>query len=233
MPATGLLVFGGGRMGRLVAETAATKGLEVKVVVARHRPDWLEERTPWAPGLEALPSGIEVAVDFSLPDGTTALAPWCAAHGVALVSGTTGLGESQRGVLDLAAQSVPVLWAANFSVGLNACLVLAKRLRELVGPEPAAHILDVHHVHKKDAPSGTALVLGEAIGGAVHYDSVREGEVIGEHHLVLDLGDERIELRHQATDRRLFAGGALVAARWLVEQSAGRYSMPDCISSAR
>ncbi|KAA9133204.1 4-hydroxy-tetrahydrodipicolinate reductase [Marinihelvus fidelis] len=235
-PSTGghrprLALHGAGRMGRQLAEASESAGFSLVGVIARHQPDWLTEDL-YAASPEQLVVRPDVIIDFSLPGGAASVAQWCAGNGVPLVSGTTGLDETARAELDTASAKIPLLWAANFSIGLNACLVLAKRLRELVGTDAPARILDIHHAGKLDAPSGTALVLGEAIGGDVEYDSVREGDAIGEHHLVLELADEQIEIRHVANDRRLFALGALHAARWLCSRSPGRYTMLDCIDAA-
>ncbi len=227
-----LALHGAGRMGRQLAEAAESAGFSLVGVIARHQPDWLTDDL-YAASPEQFIVQPDVVIDFSLPGGAANVAQWCAANTIPLVSGTTGLDESTRAELDAASTKVPLLWAANFSIGLNACLVLARRLRELVGPAVPARILDIHHAGKLDAPSGTALVLGEAIGGTVEYDSVREGDAIGEHHLVIELADERIEIRHVAEDRRLFALGALHAARWLLDQAPGHYSMLDCIGAAR
>lgn len=226
-----LVLHGAGRMGRQLADAADAAGFDLVGVVARRRPEWLSASL-YASTPSSMAAHPDVVIDFSLPDGATAIAGWCADHGVPLVSGTTGLDAVSREAFERAADTIPLLWAANFSIGLNACLVLARRLRELVGPDVPARILDIHHAGKLDTPSGTALVLGEAVGEPVAYDSIREGDAIGEHHLVLALADERIEIRHVADDRRLFALGALRAAHWLSRQSAGRYSMLDCIESA-
>lgn len=230
-PRLKLALHGAGRMGRQLADAADSAGFDLVGVTARSAPAWLPADL-YAPAPSMFAVRPDVVIDFSLPDGAAAIAGWCANEGVPLVSGTTGLDAAALAAIDAAAVSTPVLWAANFSVGLNACLVLARRLRELTGPDAPARILDIHHAGKLDAPSGTALVLGEAVGGQVEYDSVREGEAIGEHRLVLALADERVEIRHVAEDRRLFALGALRAAHWLSRQSAGRYSMLDCIESA-
>lgn len=226
-----LILHGAGRMGRQLAAAAAGAGFALNAVVARRRPDWLDADL-YAASLEALDDRPDVIVDFSLPDGAVTAARWCAERRVPLVSGTTGLDSGQRAALDAAAVRVPVLQAANFSIGLNVCLELATQLRELTGRAVPAHILDIHHAGKRDAPSGTALALAEAFGGDAGYESVREGDAVGEHRLVLELEDERIELRHEALDRRVFAVGALRAAAWLANCPAGMYTMRDCISTA-
>jgi 4-hydroxy-tetrahydrodipicolinate reductase len=172
-------------------------------------------------------------VDFSLPGGTCIAAEWCEGQGVPLVSGTTGLGNADRNALDLAATRVPVLHAANFSVGVNIALELVSRAAELLGgaDAEAIRITEVHHAHKQDAPSGTALALAERLGDLDHeVTSRREGEVVGEHEVRFELPGESLTVAHSARDRAVFAHGALRAARWLAEQPAGRYTAIDWLS---
>lgn len=171
----------------------------------------------------------------------------------ALIVGTTGLGPEVEALLDEAARHVPVLTAANFSVGVNLLLALAERTASVLGPEFDIEIVEAHHRRKEDAPSGTALALGRAVAegravdleqvrrdgrsgrpgarpqGEIGFHAIRGGDVIGEHH-VLFLGElERVELVHRASDRGLFAAGALRAARWIRGRSPGRYSMRDVL----
>ena len=233
-----IAVLGAGRMGqelfKLVSEDA---GLELVGVVARRQPDWLPERH-YLPTLETLPATTQVLVDFSLPAGTRKAAAWCSRSGSALVCGVTGLDAEAETSLQQASAHAAVLCAANFSLGIN---LLAKLLGQVVVslPEKAqVDILDIHHVHKKDAPSGTALALGSAMERAapgrlrdIEYHSERHGEVIGRHEVVLGWGDEVLSLRHEARDRRVFAAGALQAAIWLAAKPPGRYRPEDWIGN--
>lgn len=227
----GLLVFGGGRMGRLVVAAAPAEGYELRAVVARRQPDWVDASL-WRASLDAVAEPVDLAVDFSLPDGTAQVAAWCAGQGVALVSGTTGLGAAQRRALGAAARRVPVLWAANFSIGVNVCLgLVAAAARQLRGVR-TVEILERHHAHKKDAPSGTALALGAAVAPhQPNYESSREGEVIGDHLVRFGLPGELVEIVHRATDRGIYASGALQAGRWLLQQTAGEYSTQDWLGA--
>jgi 4-hydroxy-tetrahydrodipicolinate reductase len=228
-----LLVFGAGRMGEQVAGAADKAGFDLKAVVSRRQPDWLDHDY-WRPGLDTLPDLVDIAIDFSLPQGTMTLAPWCAEHGVPLVCGTTGLHITQRDALSAAAARVPVLWAANFSIGVNVCLgLVAAAARQLRGVR-SVEVFDRHHQHKKDMPSGTALALGEAASPYPPvYDSEREGEVIGDHEVRFCLPGEVVEIAHRASDRSIYANGALHAGRWLLEQRPGTYSMLDCVAATR
>lgn len=174
---------------------------------------------------------FDVAIDFSLPDAFDPILALCRTRGAAFVSGTTGLDGRQLNDMDAAASGIPLLWAANFSIGVA---VLAELVRQTAAALPAwdCDIVETHHVHKKDAPSGTALRLGEAAaagGGSARYASIRAGDIVGEHAVQFTGTGERIELIHRATDRDVFARGALRAAMWLARQPPGRYAMHDLL----
>lgn len=175
---------------------------------------------------------FDVAVDFSLPEGFDVMLSACRARGAALVSGTTGLSAAQLAVLDAAASGIPVLWAANFSLGVVVLEDLARRAAQaLAGWD--VDIVESHHVHKKDAPSGTALALGQAVASvrasAPNYASLRAGDIVGEHTVQFTGPGERIELVHRATNRDIFARGALHAATRLAGKPAGRYLLADLV----
>jgi len=175
---------------------------------------------------------FDVAIDFSLPEGFDALLALCRARGAALVSGTTGLSPAQLLAIDAATAECPVLWASNFSLGVVVLEELARRAAQaLAGWD--ADIIESHHVHKKDAPSGTALTLGQAVesgrGTAPHYASLRAGDIIGEHTVQFTGPGERVELVHRAGNRDIFARGALGAAARLAGRPAGRYRLADLV----
>ncbi len=174
---------------------------------------------------------FDVAIDFSLPAGLDAVLALCMERGTALVSGTTGLSASQQLALDKAAATVPVLLAANFSLGVT---VLSDLVERAAGVLQAwdCDIVEFHHTHKLDAPSGTALALGiraEQGGAQPRYASVRAGDIVGEHTVQFSGPGERIELIHRATSRDIFARGALHAAAWLAGQAPGRYQLRDML----
>ena len=231
-PAPRIAIHGAGRMGQGVAAEAQSRGWMVLGLVARHHPGSLDPWS-WYPGLDALESaaGIpDVLIDFTLPAGAVAAARWCADHRVPLVSGTTGLDGPQQAALERAAQSVPVLQAPNFSPGVNALMVLLTQARDLLPGIERVDLADVHHVHKKDAPSGTALALARALAPLeVTIESRREGEVVGDHSLTIQLPGETLALAHHATDRRIFAIGAVDAAAWVRGRPAGMYTAQDWI----
>ncbi len=220
-------------MGRQVLGLADELGFDLAGVVSRHHPgDAIATR--WFPGLDALPSAPDVLIDFTLPAGTAAAARWCADHDVALVTGTTGLDRVQTGTLSAAAERVPVLQAANFSPGVNTLMALLGQAAGWLDEIRAVHVTDVHHVHKKDAPSGTALALAAALAPLeAEIESRREGEVVGDHEVRLELPGETLTIAHHAADRAIFARGALRAARWLNAQPPGRYGPLDWITASK
>ncbi|HEX2090898.1 MAG TPA: 4-hydroxy-tetrahydrodipicolinate reductase [Longimicrobiaceae bacterium] len=200
----------------------------------------------------------DVVVDFSAPELLRRLveSQGEAFGRTALVVGTTGLGEEEERLLDRLSGRSPVLRAANFSVGVNLLLALAERAGAVLGDDYDVEIVEAHHRRKVDAPSGTALALGEAVArgrgvelgaarvdgrsgrpgerprGEIGFHAVRGGDVVGEHRVML-IGDrERVELAHLAQDRALFAEGALRAAKWIVGRPAGSYTMRDVLGLA-
>ncbi len=195
---------------------------------------------------------LDVIIDFSSPQGLAETLGHCEDRGVALVTGTTGLDESLGRRLDQAARRIPVLRAANFSLGVA---VLTRLLRDAAAalPDWDLEIIEAHHGRKQDAPSGTALALGRAAaqargvdldGVAVHerhghtgvrdegsigFAVVRGGDIVGEHTALLATAGERVELVHRATDRSIFARGALTAAAWLSGRPPGSYGIDEVL----
>lgn len=223
-----------GRMGQALLRLAAERSdLQVVAAVSRGQPaQRVVERVAYfsASELTGVPA-FDVAIDFSLPEGFDRILALCVQRGAAFVSGTTGLSEAQRAALEEAARRIPVLWAANFSLGVAVLAELVERAAAALGGWDC-DIVEVHHVHKKDAPSGTALALGAAAasGGAQpRYASLRAGDVVGEHTVQFATAGERIELIHRATNRDIFARGALHAACRLPGKSAGLYRLRDLL----
>ena len=174
---------------------------------------------------------FDVAVDFSLPEGFDALLGLCVARGAGFVSGTTGLSAAQEAALADAATRIPLTWASNFSLGVAVLHDLVERAARAL-PGWDCDIVESHHTRKLDAPSGTALTLGDAAGqgGATpHYASIRAGDIVGEHLVQFTTAGERIELIHRATNRDIFARGALHVAARLKGRSTGRYRVADLL----
>ncbi len=195
---------------------------------------------------------LDVVIDFSTRDGFDAALAHCRATRIALVAGTTGLDASQCEQLQQAAHEIPLLYAANFSLGIA---VLMRLLREAASalPDWDLEIIEAHHARKVDAPSGTALALGRTAAtargqrfetvasfarhghtgarpaNAIGFSSIRAGEIVGEHTALLATKDERIELTHRAYDNTIFARGALQAAAWLVGKPPRMYSIEDVL----
>lgn len=207
--------------------------------------------------LEEFLSNVEVVIDFSGAAATAKLLPVCAGQRIPMVIGTTGLDAATRAGLERAAEMVPIVFAPNYSQGVNALYFLAARATELLGPAFDAEIVEMHHRFKVDAPSGTAVRLAEVVAEAKQLDperavnpgrsgqvgarpleeigvmALRGGDVVGEHTLYLVGEGERLELTHRATDRSIFARGAVRAAHWVVARPAGLYDMADVMGIPR
>jgi 4-hydroxy-tetrahydrodipicolinate reductase len=227
-----------GRMGQALLRLAGERG-DLVVVAAVGRSLSADAtglvRTPPLPYLAAAdltdaPS-FDVAIDFSLPAGFDAILGLCLQRGAAFVSGTTGLEPAQHAALNHAAADIPVLWSANFSLGIAILSELVERAAAALSGWDC-DIVEAHHTRKLDAPSGTALALGELAerGGAQpRYASLRAGDIVGEHLVQFATAGERIELIHRATDRDIFARGALHAAARLAGRPAGVYRVRDLL----
>lgn len=219
-------IAGKGRMGQAIAD-----GLEQQ--------DDMELAGLWGKGddLDELVANSDVIIDFSLPEGTAQVVDAAVRHRKPLVCGVSGLDDLLMAGLDKAATCVPILYDRNMSLGIA---VLERTVREAaasLGMDFSVEIAEVHHIHKKDAPSGTALKLGEAIAeargeqqtGSVKLSSERRGEVPGDHEVVMSSQTERLTFAHSVMTRQVFADGAIRAARWLVGQDKGRFSMSDVL----
>lgn len=205
----------------------------------------------------ALIAGSDVVIEFSAPAATAAHAAIAAERRVGHVIGTTGLSQGQEREVREAARRTAIVRAANMSLGVNLLLGLTEQVARALGPEAFdIEILEMHHRHKVDAPSGTALALGEAAArgrgvdlatsadrgrdgltgarkpGAVGFAALRGGDVVGDHVVIFAGLGERIELTHRATDRRIYARGAVTAARWLHDRPPGLYGMADVLGLA-
>ena len=178
------------------------------------------------------PALADVVIDFSLPEMTAAVASWCADRKIPLVSGVTGVTKEHKDHLAKTAKVSPVLWAPNMSLGVA---VMARMLAEFSRLEGFQfQIEELHHVHKKDKPSGTALFLQEKLKSAVGNDvpaplAIRGGGIFGIHRAWAMGEEEVITLEHNAMNRRVFARGALRAAVWLLDQKPGLYTMDDVL----
>jgi 4-hydroxy-tetrahydrodipicolinate reductase len=219
-------------MGRALAELAPGADCEVVATLDRAATTKGVDRT-------AL-NGAEVAIEFTAPAEAARLVRACAAIGLPVVSGTTGWDDERPDVeAEVRRSTGALLWAPNFAIGVHLFAQLVARAAELFAPHAAyeAHLVETHHAAKRDAPSGTARMLAEraaqARGGArgIPITSVRVGHVPGTHELVIDAPFEQVRLVHEARDRRVFAAGALTAARWLAGKR-GVFTLDDVLGGA-
>ena len=233
---TRLLIHGAsGRMGEALLRLCAEQGgCQVVAAVTRKSPaQRVIDGVPFfsAKELSGVPA-FDVAIDFSLPEGFDPVLDLCVARGAALVSGTTGLSDSQREALAEAAKTIPLVWASNFSLGVAVLTELVERAATAL-PGWDCDVVEAHHTQKKDAPSGTALTLGEAAianGAKVSYASLRAGDIVGEHTVQFTGLGERLELVHRAGNRDIFARGALHAASRIAGKPAAAYRVRDLLN---
>ncbi len=256
------VVGASGRMGQMVvAQVTATPGCVIAGGADQPGNSLIGKDVGTAAGLEALGvevgddaaamiASVDLVIDFTVPEATIEHARLAAQAGAAMVIGTTGLDKDQTGVIEAAARHVPIVWAPNMSVGVTLLLALAEQVAGILGPEDYdIEIVEMHHKHKIDAPSGTALGLGKAVaaGRGVELDSVykaardgytgarptgeigfavlRGGDVVGEHSVIYAGEGEQVVLTHKAGSRSVFAAGAVRAALWTQGRAAGLYSM--------
>lgn len=231
---TRILIHGStGRMGQALLRLAAEEpALQVIGAVSRKAGQRVIDGIPQFGAAElGGVAAFDVAVDFSLPDAFDRILAACVSRGTALVSGTTGLSEAQLAAVDAASTRIPIVWAANFSLGVAVLSALVEQAARAL-PGWQCDIVEQHHIHKLDAPSGTALALGastEAGGATPRYASLRAGDIVGEHTVQFAGLGERVELIHRATNRDVFARGALHVARKLQGRTPALYSIRDLL----
>ncbi|MCW4117067.1 4-hydroxy-tetrahydrodipicolinate reductase [Aurantimonas sp. MSK8Z-1] len=267
MNTTRLVVAGAsGRMGRALVRAAhAAEGIDLVGATEREGAATLGADAGDLAGLGPLGvtlvadigaalAGADVVVDFTAPAASVALAATAAEHGVAHVIGTTGFSAEDEASIVRSAGQTAIVKSGNMSLGVNLLAVLVERAAAALGPDLFdIEVLEMHHRHKVDAPSGTALLLGEAAArgrrvaldeasvrvrdgqtgprpeGSIGFATLRGGSVVGEHHVILAGDGERIELTHRAEDRSLFARGAIRAVAWAKGRPPGLYSMRDVL----
>jgi 4-hydroxy-tetrahydrodipicolinate reductase len=203
--------------------------------------------------LDSAIAEVDVVVDFTRPESTLAALSLCHRHGKRMVIGTTGFTADQKAEIERAARDIPIMLAPNMSVGVNLCLKLLEISAKIIGEHTDIEIIEAHHRHKVDAPSGTALRMGEVIAEAlgrdlrecavfgreghtgerdpksIGFSVIRAGDIVGKHTVMFADEGERIEITHNASSRLTFAKGAMRAALWLAERPAGLYDMQDVL----
>lgn len=254
-----------GRMGRTLVEAIGNAdGLVLRAALERPESSLLGADAGELAGLGTL--GVKIAgaieeviedfdllIDFSVPAATVANVAACAAAGKSMVIGTTGFTEAQLAEIEAAAGHIPICKASNFSTGVNLCFKLLEMAAAVVGEDSDIEIYEAHHRHKIDAPSGTALSMGQVVADTLDRDlsrvavygregqtgarnkdtigfaTVRAGDIVGDHTVTFAAEGERVEITHKASSRMSFARGAVRAARWLAERDAGLYDMQDVL----
>ena len=203
--------------------------------------------------LKAVINDIDVLIDFSLPDATEQNMQICAANKVAMVIGTTGFNEQQEQVLTEASKQIAIVYAGNYSTGVNLSLKLLGMAAKAFGNDADVEVIEAHHKHKIDAPSGTAYMMAEAVAeargqnlkdvavygregqtgerkaGSIGIHAIRGGEIIGDHTVMFIADGEVVEITHRARARMTFAAGAVRAATWVIKQEVGQYNMQDVL----
>lgn len=254
-----------GKMGQAIIQAAAASP-DIQVVAATEGPQSPALGAALGPlagsaaevtitsDLRAAVALADVVIDFTRPAGLLALVEALAECNAQLVSGTTGLSAAEQGHVAALAQQRGVVQAANFSIGVNLCVRLTELAARVLDAEADVEIIESHHRNKVDAPSGTALRLGQAVADAsgrsldehavksregnigprpersIGFSTVRGGDIVGEHTVLFACEGERVEITHKATSRQNFARGALSAARWLRGQAPGLYDMVDVLN---
>ncbi|MDO8706134.1 MAG: 4-hydroxy-tetrahydrodipicolinate reductase [Sulfuricaulis sp.] len=252
-----------GRMGRTLIEACArAEGVQLSAAIERPGSAVIGSDAGEHAGvgklgviLSAALDGLDfdVLVDFTNPEATLANLEYCRQHKKKIVIGTTGLDEAGQKRIAEAGRDIAIVFAPNMSVGVNLCFKLLETAARVLGDDVDVEITEAHHRYKADAPSGTALRMGEVVAQALQRDlkecavyerhgisaerarktigfsSIRAGDIVGDHTVMFAGGGERVEITHRAESRMTFANGALRAARWLMERKAGLYDMQDVL----
>jgi len=255
-----------GRMGRTLIEACRGQESDVTLTAAIDRADAVDIGRDagevagvgrlgiaLTPDLPAALARCDVLIDFTVPEAALAHLEACRSAGKRMVIGTTGFTESQRGVIHNAARDIAIVMAPNMSVGVNLCFKLLDTAARVLGDSVDIEIIEAHHRDKIDAPSGTALHMGEVVARALNrrledcavygrhgrtgardrrtigFETIRAGDIVGEHRVMFAAAGERVEIMHVATSRMTFAAGALRAAAWLTGRERGLFDMQDVL----
>ena len=254
----------GGRMGRILIQAVNEAGYQLAAAVERPESSLIGADAGELAGvgslgvkvvgkLEDVVKNCDVVIDFTAPAATVNHLNICRENGVAIVIGTTGMNDEQKAMLQESAAQTPVVYAANYSVGVNISIKLLELAAQVFGDTVDIEIIEAHHRHKVDAPSGTALMMGEAIADTlgrnlkevavygreghtgprerqtIGFETIRGGDIVGEHTVMFIGEGERVEVTHKATNRMNFAAGAVRAAAWVAGREAGQYDMNDVL----
>ncbi len=259
------VVGAAGRMGRNLIQ-AVHQHPELELTAATERPDsemiGLDAgelagvgrlNVPISHSLTKVVDQFDVVIDFTRPDATMIHLDICREHGRKMVIGTTGLSDEQKARIDQAAKDIAIVFAPNMSIGVNLCFKLLELAARVMGDDADIEIIEAHHRHKVDAPSGTALRMGEVVAETlgrdlkevavygreghtgprdrrtIGFETIRAGDVVGEHSVWFATEGERVEIVHKASSRMTFANGAARACAWLAGQDKGHFDMQDVL----
>lgn len=254
-----------GRMGRsLITECLGSPDVRLAAAIERAGSEWIGRDAGELAGLArsgvnvsadlaGIPGLLDVLIDFTRPEPTLEHLAFCLGRGTRMVIGTTGFTPAQRAVIEEAGRSIAIVLAPNMSVGVNVVLKLLELTARTMGEGTDIEVIEAHHRHKVDAPSGTALRMGEVVAQAlgrelgscavyaregvtgerdrstIGFSTIRAGDIVGEHTVMFADEGERVEISHKASSRQIFARGALRAARWLAGRSSGLFDMQDVL----
>ena len=252
-----------GRMGRnLVLACSEIDDIELNLALEREQSPALGSDSGMLAGIAENgiaivdrldPQAFDVLIDFTHPSATTHHVDFCRQHGKKMVIGTTGCDPELEARLADAGESIAILYAPNMSIGVNLCLKLLQTAATVLGDSVDIEVIEAHHRNKVDAPSGTALKMGQVVADAlgrdladcavygregqtgararntIGFESIRAGDIVGEHTVLFAAEGERIEITHKASSRMTFAHGAMRACRWIVQQEKGLFSMQDVL----
>ena len=225
-----------GKMGRRIFELACKdKDFEVTLALEKKGTPQIGKEL----GKLKISSGpdglflVDVFVDFTLPEATETNLDYVARYKKAAVIGTTGLNDAQFKKVEEISKIVPIVFSPNMSVGVNVLFSILPEVAKRLGPDYSIEIVEAHHKAKKDAPSGTAKKFGQILADTTNREipihAIRLGDIVGDHTIIFCGNSERIEIKHQAHSRDLFALGALKAAKWVMGKTAGLYSMQEVL----
>ncbi len=258
------VVGAGGRMGKtLVQACDATYGAVLTAATERPGSTLLGADAGEVAGIDNLSvpltesldaaEQVDVVIDFTRPEATLEHLDFCRRNGCSMVIGTTGFSDEQKAIITEAAADIGIVMAANFSIGVNLCLRLLDMAARVLGDEVDIEVIEAHHRHKVDAPSGTALAMGEVVASAlgrdlkdcavygreghtgprdrktIGFETIRAGDIVGEHTVMFAAEGERVEITHKASSRMTFAQGAVRSAMWILDQQPGLYDMQDVL----
>lgn len=254
-----------GRMGKALVHAANIESdVQISAATVTHNNPLINTDVGLIAGIEAInlkPSDdihkvldqFDVLIDFTIPASTLQHLSLCKKHRKKMVIGTTGFSDEQKKLIQDAAKEIPIVFAPNTSIGVNICYELIKQAAAILGNSVDIEIIEAHHRHKIDAPSGTALKMGEVIAKSlgrdlnqvavfdrhgiteererqtIGFSTIRGGDIVGDHTVLFACSGERIEITHKASSRQAFATGAIRAAKWLQDKQSGLYSMGEVL----